>query len=149
MKEKYSDSRKRIVVITSPISIQGIIPLSNLFKILNQFSYIYLITNETARVIVNNNLFLYFNLYIIKYNLINNYLLKFFNYLLWHIKSSIKILSLYRKFNIFLFFLGENLAIMPILICRILRKPVILLLRDRLLRSQNILEMFSMVQLQL
>jgi glycosyltransferase involved in cell wall biosynthesis len=130
MKEKNSDSRKRIVVINSPINKIGTLPLSNLLKILIQFSDIFLIINENREVIFDDYLSTFhFNSLFFNYSLMNNPLLKICNYLLWQIKYSIKILRLYRRFNIFLSF-REDFAIILIFVCKILKKPTILLIGE-------------------
>jgi glycosyltransferase involved in cell wall biosynthesis len=118
----------RIGILTMPISKFGVIPLSDLITIVCSLSKnIFLITGgegydffrkdtrlTTFRISHNNNT----NTFFIK---------RIFNYLSLQIKISLYIFKTRKHIDIFIFFIGGDVLLLPLLIAHLFRKKVLLL----------------------
>lgn len=125
-----------MAVIIFPIVKPGVIFLSHILKILSQFSNISLISSDSAKELITSDIVpLNSDLFFVKYSPKQNILLKIFNYICWQIDYSIYILRIYRKIDIFIFFINGDYAILPIVICTILQKPVVLLIAGSTIKA--------------
>ena len=117
--------KPRVCIITNPRTKAAFAPLSNLIDILSKISsYIYLITgNEGGLLIIkkgiDGNSFNYIPGRFI--------LTRVIGYIILQIKFVYKIIIISRKTDCFLFFMGEGL-LLPLLACKITRKPSVLAL---------------------
>lgn len=122
-----TSSKKRfgnICVVTSPRSKAGVPPLSNLVEILQSLSEnLYLVTGNEGSQVFNN----YKKLrgFSINYNLKTQPILRILNFIYLNLKISYYILTLSKSTNLFIFFMAEGL-LLPVIITKILQKPIIL-----------------------
>lgn len=126
----------RIGIITMPISKSGVIPLSDLITIICSLSKnIFLITGgmgydffrkdtrvTTFRISHNNNTF---------------FIKRIFNYLLLQLKISLYIFKTRKHIDIFIFFIGGDVLLLPMLIAYLFRKKVFLLLAGSSIKSHT------------
>ena len=118
------ESRLRICVITSPRQKAGIIPLSNLVDILsNLCSSLYLITAGEGDAVCKNHRNIHS--YSITYEPKTLLLTRIINYIALQLKICCELVRLIRKVDLCIFFMGEGL-LLPVLVCRLLGKYVIL-----------------------
>jgi glycosyltransferase involved in cell wall biosynthesis len=128
-----------IGIITPPISKSGVIPLSNLIEICYSISTnIFLLTgDEGYNFFKKDNRLKSFR---ISHKYHSFFIYRIFNYILLQIKISFWILKTRGKINIYIFFIGGDTLVLPLLIARILRKKVFLSLAGssiKTLESKN------------
>jgi glycosyltransferase involved in cell wall biosynthesis len=113
------------------------IPLSHLMEILNGISpklFIILGKNEQSYHKKNiNNHFLF-----IKNYKINNTILRILKEILIQIKICCKIININKKVKIWLFFIGGDTLVLPMIIAKILRRKVILLFGGSSIQVSNV-----------
>jgi glycosyltransferase involved in cell wall biosynthesis len=116
----------KICVVTDPRPIASVIPLCNLTSILARFSnYLFLITgNEGERVLQAQP---GIKGYSIKYKPNNFVLLRMIRHIFLQLQVCCEIIRINHEINIYIFMFGENL-VLPVLTCKLFRKPVILYL---------------------
>lgn len=143
------DKEKKISagILTPPILPAGIIPLSNLVNILSVHSDpLYLVTaNEgyiffknDARVIVSG----------VYHADEKNRFLRILRYLYFHVNISIAFIKVVKKSDIWIFFLGGETLLFPMVIAKICRKKVFLLYGGSAIRIY-FLEKFALFWLKL
>lgn len=118
-------TQKNIGIITFPINKAGTIPLSNLVDVMSSISEnIYLITgNDGYLQFVDNSKV---NLYGMNHESKNTILKRIYNYIVVQVKISRIVYKIRHKVNIFIFFIGGESLILPMLCSKLLNKKVIL-----------------------
>lgn len=112
-------------ILTFPISASGVIPLSNLIKISIPISNeLTLITGDAGYEIYKEDNRL--KTYRVKHGIKKNLLGRAFEYLFTQLKFSYKILKI-KKIDKWIFFIGGDTLVLPMLTAKILRKEVYLL----------------------
>lgn len=118
---------KEICIVTFPYGKSGVVPSTNLVKILNDiFDEVNVITSEVFRsnhVKMNNS-----QIIVINSEWGGSRLNRIKNFLQIQIGISLKLLKLRRKFKQCIFFMGGDLSLAPILICKLFNKRIILCL---------------------
>jgi len=124
----YENSKKctKIGIVTSPFLLKaGAAPLSNLIQVLGAYSSkIYVLSGnlEALSIISDSDKI---KIIVIQQKIETNLFKKVFKYVVSNLKISIYILYLYKT-DIWFFYLGETLLLIPILITRFLNKKAIL-----------------------
>lgn len=114
----------KICIITSPRGNAGVVPLSNLIKILSNFTNdLYIITGNEGELAYKDQRGI--TGYSIHYKSKNLLISKIFCYFLLQLKIALKLVKMRNKYDLFIFFMAEGLTI-PILILKLLRKEIIL-----------------------
>jgi glycosyltransferase involved in cell wall biosynthesis len=134
--------RPKICVITYPRPMASVVPLSNLMAIVSRLSsFAYLITgNEGKRVLKSNPSLKGISLV---YKADRNFLKRILGHIVLQLRTTVEILRINKKIDIHMFFLGEGL-ILPLMVCGLTGKPVILNLAGSLPRmSENSRDLFS------
>jgi glycosyltransferase involved in cell wall biosynthesis len=120
---KHANSN--IGIVTFPVSKAGVIPLNNLIKIVEVFSsHVYMITGDEGyqNVVNENNI----HKYIIRHSKPNsNILSRSINFFITQLRIS-KFIINHNQPNIWLFFLGGDDLVIPILAAKLLRKKVLI-----------------------
>jgi len=129
-------SENTIGIITTPISKSGIIPLSDLIKIIfSRSKNIFLITggegydffrNDTRITALN-----------IPHNSSTFSLQRIFNYLSLQLKISLAIFNTRKQVDFYFFFIGSDVLLLPIITAHLLRKKVFLLYAGSLVKSSG------------
>lgn len=124
------NSKPGICIITYPRPQASIVPLTNLVRILSELSgYFYIITGNEAKQVIDDKKNIHGCSFDYKVN--RFFLLRIFAHIILQLNICFKILQINRKTDIYLFFMGEGL-ILPMLTCKLLRKPVVLALAGSL-----------------
>ena len=129
-------------MITFPISKAGIIPTSNLLEILcSIFNDIYLITgNDGYNYFKEDDRFIIFG---IKHEKGSSIFTRIINYFLTQLKISYKMMKISRKIDLWIFFIGGDILLLPMLIAKLSGKKVVLALAgssyNSAVSSKNIL----------
>jgi len=115
-----------IGVITPPISAAGVIPLSNLLNILSaQYQEVYLITgNEGYNLFKNDKRIIIFE---IRHKKLQNNFLRILSFFYLQILMSLVLLKNVKKCDVWIFFLGGEIMVFPMLTAKLFRKKVFLL----------------------
>jgi len=129
-------SENTVGIITTPISKSGIIPVSDLIKIIFSLSKnIFLITggegydffrNDTRITTLN-----------IPHNASTFFMQRIFNYLFLQLKISLAIFKTRKQIDFYIFFIGSDVLLLPMLLARLLRKKVFLLYAGSLVKSSS------------
>jgi glycosyltransferase involved in cell wall biosynthesis len=134
--------KKSLCMITFPISKAGIIPTSNLLEILcSIFNDIYLITgNDGYNYFKEDDRFIIFG---IKHEKGSSIFTRIINYFLTQLKISYKMMKISRKIDLWIFFIGGDILLLPMLIAKLSGKKVVLALAgssyNSAVSSKNIL----------
>ena len=119
------EKRQNIGIVTFPISEAGVVPLRNLVDIAYPLTdNLYLLTGNAGysffkqeqRIRVNG----------IQYNLGSNILTKIVRYAFAQLQISYKLAQASKKIDLFIFFTGGPILLLPMLTSKLLRKRVIL-----------------------
>jgi glycosyltransferase involved in cell wall biosynthesis len=126
--------KTNIGLLTFPIGKAGIIPTANLLKILYSISHnISLITgNEGYEYFKKNSRF---TIYGIDHKTGENTLIKIIRYLSTQLKISYRMIQTSKKIDVWIFFIGGNTLVLPLLTAKSLGKKVILALPGSSLKS--------------
>jgi glycosyltransferase involved in cell wall biosynthesis len=123
---KKFKNKPRICVVTYPGQVASIAPLSNLVEILSEISEsLYLITGNEGKNVLNAHPKI--GGYSINYKLKQFIIARIFDHFLLQAKIAIRILKINRDIDIYVFYMGAGL-ILPMSICRAVKKPVLLAL---------------------
>jgi glycosyltransferase involved in cell wall biosynthesis len=117
--------KPNIGILTFPVSRSGVIPLSNLISIILDNSYkVYLITgNEGYDRFKNNNKVQ--GCYGVNHKSGNSGISRVTKYLVTQLKIAYGLLKLNRKVDTWLFFIGADGLIIPMLLAKLYRKNVV------------------------
>lgn len=116
-----------IGILTSPLSLKGLVPLSNLIDILSIISTdLYLITGSKGHNFCKKNKMVH--TYEIYSSNKCNLLSKALNHLRNQIRISYIILTKSNRVNIWVFFIGAEVFLLPMLACKLSGKRVVLCL---------------------
>jgi len=130
---------KSIGIITQPISRSGIIPLSNLVEIFYSISSnIFLLTGDDGYDFFKKDDRL--NVFRISHKNSSFFIKRIFHYILLQMRISFWIFNTRKKIDIFIFFIGGDTLLLPMLEATILRKKVVLLVAGssiKTLESKN------------
>ena len=119
--------KPRIGIITFPIGKAGIIPTSNLMEILSSLSNdIYLLTGNEGYDFFKRDK--RFHVYGINHKKEKNFLLRIIKYIYVQLKISYKIVKISKNIDLWIFFIGGDLLVLPILTAKLLEKKVVLAL---------------------
>ena len=117
---------RRICVITSPRPLASVLPLSNLAEILSRIAdFFYVITGNDGGKILTLNINI--NGCSIIYKPSSHILTRILRYVVLQIRIIYLIFKVNKKIDVFIIFMGEGL-LFPMLFCKLLRKPVLLIL---------------------
>ena len=117
--------KTNIGILTSPIGKRGIIPLSNLVDILHSLSNdIYLITGNDGYTFFKEDNRLH--VYGIRHEKGANTFTRSLKYIYTQLKISSKLAKVGRTVDIWIFFIGGDSLVLPMLTAKLLRKKVIL-----------------------
>lgn len=136
-------NKLRIGILTFPMSISGITPLSNLIQILQSISSdIYLVTgNEGFSFFKDNHCI---HTYGITHTSGKSLLSRVLKYILTQINISLTLIKIMNKVDVWLFFFGGDVLIIPMITLKIFNKKVILSLPDSHVQiSKSTSSMFS------
>ena len=116
----------RIGVVTMPIFKAGVTPLSNLITIVCSLSKnIFLITGDEGYVFFQKDRRL--KTFNILYRTSTFFLMRIFNYLSFQVKISLLIFKTRNQIDTFIFFMGGETLLLPILTAHLFRKKVLLM----------------------
>lgn len=129
--------QKKVMIITHPISLSGITPVSNLIEILLNLSQKIILTsgNEGYYYFINDDRLITYG--IKKYTIQKNQIKRIFQYIKLQVKYSRILLNNSDYFNTLLVFFGGGTLFLPILIAKMLHKKVIIILPGSLLDDSN------------
>lgn len=117
--------KKNICVVTFPLHESGIVPLSNILEILHPLSNkLYLITGNEGYHSLSSNYSVHS--YTVSHTKGTNLITCAFNYLGTQIKISSIILKLKNKADSYIFFIGGEGLILPLITVKLLRKKAVL-----------------------
>lgn len=117
----------KLGVVTFPVSRAGIVPLSNLVKILLEQSSSKLHVITGGKGLAVNNIDARVQVTGIQHKTKNNILGRIISYALTQIRMSLSIIGAKNSPDKWLFFIGGERLILPIIAAKLTRKPVILL----------------------
>ena len=124
-----------IGVITPPISEAGNVPLSNLIDILCSFySDIYVITGNKGNIL-HNKCDKSIHLFKIRQKIGANLFTKVTNYIYAQLRISFKLIKLTRNIDLWIFFMGADFLLLPMLTAKLLRKHVVMALPGSALKA--------------
>jgi glycosyltransferase involved in cell wall biosynthesis len=126
------EKHPNICLITSPRTRASIVPLSNLVNIFTRISsFIFLITGNEGDQVLEN----YPDIpgYSIRYKPRSFFIARMLDNLIMQTKISLKIVHVNRSIDEYVFFMAEGL-LLPMLVCKILRKSVILILAGSIIK---------------
>ena len=134
------ESRLRIGILTEAISEAGITGTSNLIDIVKHFSpCVYLVSSPEAKSSFEHDKNVH--TYSISHNGSTSALMRIGRSLFFQTRISYKMLKLMRATDLWLFFIGGDLLVLPMIIAKLFRKKVLLVLAssasDTLLFSHN------------
>ncbi len=119
------EEQKNTGVITFPICEAGNIPLSNLVNILYPLSTnIYVITGNEGNILPKA--FRKIQVCRIKHKKGTNTLSRVINYIYTQLRISFKLMKLVKRVNLWIFFIGGEGLLLPILTAKLFRKKVVL-----------------------
>jgi glycosyltransferase involved in cell wall biosynthesis len=123
-------TKKRICIVTYPRPLASVTPLSNLVGIFSKLSpFVYIITgNEGEQILKIHSTIHGCSL---KYKSGKSFLTRILGHIVLQFRVCREIMRVNKKVDIYLFFMGEGLSL-PVLLCKITRKPVILILAGSL-----------------
>jgi|WetSurMetagenome_2_1015567.scaffolds.fasta_scaffold85918_2 glycosyltransferase involved in cell wall biosynthesis len=129
-------SENTIGIITTPISKSGIIPLTDLIKIIFSLSKnIFLITGGEG--------YTFFRSYTkittlnIPHSTSTFFMQRIFNYLSLQLKISLAIFKTSKHVDFYIFFIGSDVLLLPMVIAHLVRKKVYLLYAGSLVKSSS------------
>lgn len=127
----------KIGLVTSPINEASVIPVSNYLGILSRFSDIYIITGNHGEALLqrikNPNIHPQY----VSYHIESHIFLKFIRYILGQLKYSCHILRLSGAVEYWIFFTGGERMFLPMMVARLLRKPVLMYMPGSATRDAN------------
>jgi glycosyltransferase involved in cell wall biosynthesis len=116
----------RVGVVTPPISAAGLIPLSNLLNILSlQSETLYLITGNAGNNYFKNDVRIISSE--IVYHKRKNKLLRIFTFFYLQIRIALVLIKIVKRCDVWVFFLGGEIMVLPMFIAKLFRKKVFLL----------------------
>jgi glycosyltransferase involved in cell wall biosynthesis len=117
----------RIGVITMMVSKSGLIPLSDLITIICSLSKnIFLVTGDEGYSFFQKDRRL--KTYNVSHNTGTFVITRILNYLVFQLKMSLLIVKTRKQIDIFIFFMGGDILLVPIITAHLLRKKVFILL---------------------
>jgi glycosyltransferase involved in cell wall biosynthesis len=121
-----NDNKISVGILTPPVLAAGITPLSNLVSILSIHSHpLYLVTaNEGCKFFENDVRVTVSGVF---HHDEKNLILRIVKYLLFQIRISIAFTKVVKKSDIWIFFLGGETMVFPMVIAKLFRKKVFLL----------------------
>jgi glycosyltransferase involved in cell wall biosynthesis len=120
-----------IGILTFPLKDAGVIPLKNMVDIMKELSNIVtLITGNSGYDYFINNEYKSLKLYGISHKIIimNESFNRIINYFFTQLKISYKFIIANRNVDLWIFFIGADILVVPMLIAKIFRKKVLLVL---------------------
>jgi len=126
-----------IGLVTSPINKASVTPVSNYLAILSQFSDLYVITGNYAKVLFEADTESKPNVHVhfINYPIESSIFLKFIHYMYGQLRYSYHIFRHSNKAKIWIFFVGGERMPLPMMIAHLLRKPVLLYMPGSAIRD--------------
>jgi hypothetical protein len=119
-------NKKKIGIITTPISKSGLTPLSNFIKIMNSMSNsIFLITGDAGYDFYEKNKKV--KIFRVSHKPSNSFFFRVFRYIGLQLQISLKILQDFKEIETIFFFIGGDTLVIPTIISWILKKKVILI----------------------
>jgi glycosyltransferase involved in cell wall biosynthesis len=117
----------RIGLVTSPIEEAGITPISEYLSVLSQLTDLHVITGNSAKVLSErngsrSNIHFHF----VNYPREPSIFLKIIHYMYGQLKFSYHIIRGSRNTDKWIFFIGGELMILPIIVAHFVKKPVFL-----------------------
>lgn len=112
-----------ICIVTYPIALAGVMPLSNLINCLSKLSSsIYLITGNYGENVLNmlSNI----HGYSIDFKPMSFLLIEILRHLMLQIRIAYHILKVNKKADLYVYYMGESL-VLPSFVCKLLRKPIV------------------------
>jgi glycosyltransferase involved in cell wall biosynthesis len=129
-------SNDRIGILTIPISKAGVIPLSDLITIICSISKnIFLITGGEGYDFFRRDTRL--TTFGISHSNSTFFLRRIFNYISLQLKISYYIFKTRKHIDIFIFFIGGDVLLLPMLIAHLFRKKVLLLFAGSAIRTHT------------
>ena len=130
--------RLSVGLVTSPIKEASVTPVSNYLAILSQFSDLYIITGNSARVLFNEskgkpNIHVCFVNYPIK----SNVLTKIALYMYGQLRYSYHVFRYSKSAEKWIFFTGGESMVLPMILAHLLKKPVLLYIPGSAVRDAN------------
>jgi glycosyltransferase involved in cell wall biosynthesis len=127
-----------IGLVTSPINEASLTPVSNYLAVLSQFSDLCIITGNSGRVLFERdrekpNVSVHF----VNYPIESNAVLKVFRYVYGQIRYSYHIFKHAKDAEKWIFFTGGERMVLPMIIVRLLKKPVLLYMPGSAVRDAN------------
>lgn len=123
---KHQIERTRIGILTFPIGEAGCISTSNLVDIFRSLSNdIYLITGNAGYYFFRGDKSIH--VYDIKHKSGQTIITRIIRYISTQLKISFKLLKISKNVDIWIFFIGGNILILPLLISKFLKKKVIMI----------------------
>lgn len=130
------DNKIKIGILTPPIARASIIPLSNLIDILSaQSNSLCLITGNAGHTHFKNDPRLF--LFGVNHNENKNVILRVFNFFVLQIRISVVLLRNIKKCSTWIFFLGGQELVLPMIITKLFRKKSILLFSGSATHAQS------------
>jgi glycosyltransferase involved in cell wall biosynthesis len=142
----------RIGIVTMPIFKAGVIPLANLITIICSLSKnIFLLTGDEGYNFFREDRRL--KTFNISHSTSTFFIKRIFNYLSFQLKMSLLIFKTRKQIDIFIFFMGGEMLILPIFTAHIFRKKVLLMFSSSSIKihsSQNdplvcVLKIFQLI----
>jgi len=125
----------RIGVITMPVFKAGITPLSNLITIMCSLSKtIFLMTGDEGYVFFRDDKRV--KIFNISQRTSSFIISRMLNYLLYQVKMSLLIVKMRKQIDIFIFFMGGESLLLPIVTAHLLRKKVVLIFASSSIKIQ-------------
>ena len=130
--------RLSVGLVTSPIKEASVTPVSNYLAILSQFSDLYIITGNSAKVLFNGsggkpNIHVCFVNYPIKSNVLTKIVL----YMYGQLRYSYHVFRHSKSADKWIFFTGGERMVLPIILAHLLKKPVLLYIPGSAVRDAN------------
>jgi glycosyltransferase involved in cell wall biosynthesis len=116
----------RIGLLTPPIQKASVIPLSSFINIFSQFSDVYLFCGENSRDSIEKCDNVHLHPTYIKANIEHKALLKIIWFLYIQITYGVYVLKSISRIDVWLFVIGGDRMVLPMMIARLFKKPVIL-----------------------
>ena len=118
-----------VCIVTFPLSESGYTPLSNIVKVSSLISNrVYVVSGGLGlEKVVNSRLDIHVQAMNVVHRVSLNLWMRIVNYLLTQLKILVYVITVSRKANVFVFFIGGEDLILPMLSLKLLRRKVILM----------------------
>lgn len=120
-----SKKNQNIGILTFPLSKSGIIPTSNLLKILSALSpKLYLVTGNEATLNYRSDRNI--NTYFISHKKCENKVKRILNYIYTQLRIAFVLTRVFKNVGIWIFFIGGDTLVLPMLAAKLFRQKVVL-----------------------